>query len=85
MVTNHESLGRFAARYGFEIVGSVFPTTTGRGQPSARQLAQLVNDIRATGAPAIFVETGSNSDLAEQLGAEAGREGGHRSVHALVG
>jgi ABC-type Zn uptake system ZnuABC Zn-binding protein ZnuA len=26
LVTNHESLGRFAARYGFEIVGSIFPT-----------------------------------------------------------
>jgi ABC-type Zn uptake system ZnuABC Zn-binding protein ZnuA len=72
LVTNHESLGRFAARYGFEIVGAIFPTPTGEGSPSARGLAQLVADIRATGAPAIFVETGSNSGLADQVAAETG-------------
>jgi ABC-type Zn uptake system ZnuABC Zn-binding protein ZnuA len=72
LVTNHESLGRFAARYGFDIVGSIFPTPTGEGSPSARNLAQLVADIRATGAPAVFVETGSNNGLAKQVGAEAG-------------
>jgi manganese/iron transport system substrate-binding protein len=72
LVTNHESLGRFAARYGFEVVGSIFPTPTGEGSPSARRLSLLVADIRATGAPAIFVETGSSSGLAEQMGSEAG-------------
>ena len=74
LVTNHESFGRFAARYGFKIVGTVFPTTTGEGSPSARQLTSLVEEIRATGAPAIFLETGSNADLAEQVAAEAGIE-----------
>lgn len=72
LVTNHESLGRFAARYGFRIIGTVFPSPSGEGSPSARQLAQLVADIKALGAVAIFVETGSNTDLAEQVGAEAG-------------
>jgi ABC-type Zn uptake system ZnuABC Zn-binding protein ZnuA len=72
LVTNHESFGPFAARYGFEIVGTVFPTTTGEGSPSARQLTELVESIRGTGAPAIFLETGSNPDLAEQVAAEAG-------------
>jgi ABC-type Zn uptake system ZnuABC Zn-binding protein ZnuA len=72
LVTNHESFGRFAARYGFDIVGTVFPTTSGEGSPSARQLAGLIASIRATRAPAIFLETGSNADLAEQVAAEAG-------------
>jgi manganese/iron transport system substrate-binding protein len=33
-----------------------------------------VESIRTTGAPAIFLETGSSSDLAEQVAAEAGVE-----------
>jgi ABC-type Zn uptake system ZnuABC Zn-binding protein ZnuA len=74
LVTNHASFGRFAARYGFEIVGTVFQTTTGEGSPSARQLASLVESIRTTGAPAIFLETGSSPDLAEQVAAESGVE-----------
>jgi ABC-type Zn uptake system ZnuABC Zn-binding protein ZnuA len=74
LVTNHESLGRFATRYGFEIVGTIFPNSTGEGSPSARQLAELVGSIRATGAPALFLETGSNPDLAEQVAAETGVE-----------
>jgi len=72
LVTNHESFGRFAARYGFEVVGTVFPSATGEGSPSAQQLADLVGAIRATGAPAIFLETGSNTSMAEQVAREAG-------------
>jgi len=72
LVTNHESFGYFADRYGFRIVGSVFPSTEGEGTPSARQLAALVDRIKATGAPAILLETGSNPDLAAQLARETG-------------
>jgi ABC-type Zn uptake system ZnuABC Zn-binding protein ZnuA len=74
LVTNHESLGYFADRYGFRIVGTVFPTLGVEGTPSAKQLAALVEKIRATGAPAIFLETGSSADLARQVGRETGAE-----------
>lgn len=72
LVTNHQSLGYFAQRYGFTIVGTVFPTTTGEGSPSARQMAELISAIEESGAPAIFLETGSNPDLAEQVARETG-------------
>lgn len=74
LVTNHESLAYFAERYGFRIVGAVFPTTAGEGAPSAQQLAALVEDIRAADAPAIFLETGSNADLARRVAEETGVE-----------
>lgn len=74
LVTNHESLGRFANRYGFEIVGTIFPNLTGEGSPSARQLSRLIDSIRSAGAPAVFLETGSNTALAEQVAAETGIE-----------
>jgi len=72
LVTNHESLGWFADRYGLQVVGAIFPTTAGVGSASARQIADLVTDIKNSGAPAIFIETGSNEELARQVAAEAG-------------
>jgi ABC-type Zn uptake system ZnuABC Zn-binding protein ZnuA len=74
LVTNHESLGYFADRYRFRIVGTVFPTLGVEGTPSAKQLAALVEKIRVTGAPAIFLETGSSADLARQVARETGAE-----------
>lgn len=74
LVTNHESLGYFAGRYGFRVVGAVFPSVSGEGAPSAQQIAALVGEIRSTGAPAIFLETGSNAKLALQIAAETGVE-----------
>lgn len=72
LVTNHESLGYFADRYGFRIVGAVLPSVTTDASPSAQQLAGLVQKIRSSGAKAIFLETGSNPDLANQIAAETG-------------
>jgi ABC-type Zn uptake system ZnuABC Zn-binding protein ZnuA len=72
LVTNHESFGRFAERYGFKVVGSVFPSPDAEGTPSAQDIGGLIEQIRATGAPAIFLETGSNPDLANQVARETG-------------
>ena len=72
LVTNHETFGYFAERYGFTIVGTVFRTLGAEGTPSAKQLAQLVAAVREVDAPAIFLETGSNADLAEEVARETG-------------
>jgi ABC-type Zn uptake system ZnuABC Zn-binding protein ZnuA len=72
LVTNHESFGYFADRYGFRIVGTVIPSVSTNASPSAKELAALTDHIRQTGAPAIFLETGANPQLADQLAGEAG-------------
>lgn len=72
LVTNHESLGYFADRYGFRIVGTIIPSVSTGASPSAQQLARLVDAIKESGAPAIFLETGSNPQLARQLAQETG-------------
>ena len=72
LVTNHESLGYFADRYGFQIIGAIVPSVSSGASPSAQQLAALVDQIKATGARAIFLETGANPQLAEQVAAETG-------------
>ncbi len=70
LVTNHESLGYFADRYGFQIVGAIIPSVSSGASPSAQQLADLVDRIQATGVRGIFLETGSNPQLADQIAAE---------------
>ena len=72
LVTNHESFGYFADRYGFRVVGTVIPSVSTDASPSAQELARLVDRLKATGAPAIFLETGANPQLADQLAGETG-------------
>lgn len=72
LVTSHEAFGYFADRYGFQVVGTVIPGFSTGVSPSAQELAQLVEHIRETGAPAIFIETGANPQLARQLSLETG-------------
>jgi zinc/manganese transport system substrate-binding protein/manganese/iron transport system substrate-binding protein len=72
LVTNHDTFGYFAARYGFEVIGTVFKSVDPQQEPSARELAQLVAMIRAERVPAIFTENTVNPKLAEALAREAG-------------
>jgi manganese/iron transport system substrate-binding protein len=72
LVTNHESLGYFADRYGFTITGTIIPSISTSASPSAQQLARLIDRIKASHAPAIFLETGTNPQLADQVARETG-------------
>ena len=72
LVTNHESFGYFADRYGLKIIGTVVPSVSSDSAPSAQQLAELIDRIKATGAKAIFLETGTNPQLADQVAQETG-------------
>jgi len=72
LVTNHESFGYFADRYGFRVVGAIIPSVSTSASPSAQQLAALINQIKASGAPAIFLETGTNPQMAQQIAGETG-------------
>ncbi len=72
LVTNHETLGYFAARYGFEMVGAVIPQGTTAAEPSASDIAALIDQIREVGAPAIFAENTVNSSVAQQIADETG-------------
>jgi len=72
LVTNHESLGYFADRYDFAIVGTILASVSSTASPSAQELAQLVTHIKATGVKAIFLETGTNPQLANQIAQDTG-------------
>jgi ABC-type Zn uptake system ZnuABC Zn-binding protein ZnuA len=70
LVTNHESLGYFADRYGFTVVGALVPSFSSQAAPSAQQMAALVDQIKATGARAIFLDAADSPNLADQIASE---------------
>lgn len=73
LITSHDSLGYFAYRYGFEVVGAVIPSvTTESSDANAGELAQLVDTIKGSSVPTIFVENITNPDLIEQVANSAG-------------
>ncbi len=73
LVTNHDALGYFARRYGFQIIGAVIPSaTTEAADPSAKETADLLNIIKVNGVHAIFSENMANPKLAQTLAKEAG-------------
>lgn len=71
LVTNHDALGYFADRYGFEVVGSIFPGGGTLSEPSTADLADLVDLINERGIGAIFAETTESATLARAVAAEA--------------
>jgi zinc/manganese transport system substrate-binding protein len=74
LVTNHEALGYFANRYGFEVVGVIIPGGSTLADPSSAQLAELVEVMRREGVTVIFGETTEPSALAEAVAFELGND-----------
>jgi zinc/manganese transport system substrate-binding protein len=70
LVTNHDTLGYLASRYGFEIVGAAIPSTTTAAAASAANLADLAETIETSGVPAVFAEVSAPADLARALADE---------------
>jgi ABC-type Zn uptake system ZnuABC Zn-binding protein ZnuA len=70
VVSFHDAFPYFAAAYGLTIVGNIVDAP---GQdPSAGQIAALVQAIRSSGAKAIFAEAQFNDALAQTIAGETG-------------
>ena len=74
LVTDHEALSYFAARYGFNLIGTVTPGYSTLAESSAQQLAELEDWIGQYAVPAVFVGAGVNPALAERLAGDTGVE-----------
>jgi ABC-type Zn uptake system ZnuABC Zn-binding protein ZnuA len=72
LVTTHDALGYYARRFGFEIVGTVIPSRSTRGQASAGETADLIAKIRRENVPAIFAEQAVNADVEKAIADETG-------------
>jgi ABC-type Zn uptake system ZnuABC Zn-binding protein ZnuA len=71
IITNHDSLGYLAARYDFEVIGTVIPGSTTSAATNPGDFARLVDLIVAEGVSVIFAENTDSTVLADQLGSEA--------------
>ena len=76
-MTYHDSFPFFAPRYGFEIIGAVQPSDF--TEPSAREVARLIDQVRETGVPAIFGSEVFPSPVMKQIA----KEGGARFIDQL--
>jgi len=72
LVTTHDALGYYARRYGIRVVGAVIPSRSTVAQPSAGEIAALVQTIRREHVKAVFAESSVNPDVEGALAREAG-------------
>jgi zinc/manganese transport system substrate-binding protein len=85
IVTGHESLGYFADRYTFEMIGAVIPSVTSQAETSAGELAELTKKIKEAGVPALFVEVGTPAATAQAIARDSGAKVVELPTHALPG
>ncbi len=72
LLTYHDSFPYFGPRYGLEIIGAVQPSDF--TEPSAREVAELINQIRESEVPAIFGSEVFPSPVMAQIAKEGGAE-----------
>lgn len=83
LVTGHESLGYFAERYGFEIIGTILPGLTSGSEVSAGNLADVKQAVEQSGVDVVFTEIGTPSASARVLSEELGVEVVEISTHLI--
>jgi ABC-type Zn uptake system ZnuABC Zn-binding protein ZnuA len=76
LVTTHDALGYYAARYGLEVVGAVIPALTTQAQASAGEVDELIETIRHERVKAIFAESSINPKLERVIADESGAQVG---------
>ena len=72
LVTTHDALGRFADRYGIEVVGAVIPSLSTRGQPSAGDTARLIETIEREDVRVLFTEQTVKPEVEAAIARETG-------------
>lgn len=70
LLTYHDAYAYFAENYGFTVIGAIQPADF--GEPSPQEVANLIEQVRDTGVPAIFGSEVFPSPILDQVAAEAG-------------
>lgn len=82
VITAHSAFGYFGDAYGIEFIAPEGLST--EAEPSARDIAKLIEQIRRENVPALFLENVADSRLLQRIGAETGvRIGGRLYSDAL--
>lgn len=83
LVTGHRSMGYFAQRYGFKVVGVIIPSLSTQAQVSAADVVALKKTIQENNVKAIFTEVGTSPAVARAISEETGVKVVELTTHAL--
>ena len=70
MISTHRAFGYFAAAYGVEFIAPLGVST--ESEPSARDIAGIITQIKQAKIPAVFLENISDPRLIQRISAETG-------------
>lgn len=70
LLTYHDAYAYFAKHYGWTVIGAIQPSSF--DEPSAKEVAALIEQVRSTGVQAIFGSEVFPSSVLEQIGTETG-------------
>ena len=74
VISTHDAFGYFAAEYGIAFIAPLGVST--ETEPSARDIAGLIGQIKASKIPAVFLENISDDRLIRRIAAETGAKVG---------
>ncbi|HTO67168.1 MAG TPA: metal ABC transporter substrate-binding protein [Bradyrhizobium sp.] len=84
VISTHDAFGYFAAAYGVAFIAPLGVST--ETEPSARDIAKIIAQVRAEKIPAVFLENISDDRLVGRIAAETGaRIGGTLFSDSLTG
>lgn len=74
VISTHDAFGYFAAEYGIQFIAPLGVST--ETEPSARDIATIIGQIKAQKIPAVFLENISDDRLIRRIAAETGSKVG---------
>jgi zinc/manganese transport system substrate-binding protein len=74
MISTHDAFGYFAARYGIEFIAPVGVST--EAEPSARDIADIIAQVKTEHIPAVFLERIGDPRLMRRISEETGAKVG---------
>jgi zinc/manganese transport system substrate-binding protein len=83
LVTGHESMGYFADRFDFTLIGAIVPGLSDQAETSSSDLAALEAKIKSVGVKAIFTELGTSAATAQAVAQDTGAKVVELSTHVL--
>jgi zinc/manganese transport system substrate-binding protein len=74
VISTHSAFGYFAAAYGIEFIAPLGVST--ESEPSARDIAKIITQIKQAKIPAVFLENVTDPRLVQRISAETGAKVG---------
>ena len=74
VISTHNAFGYFAAAYGIEFIAPLGVST--ESEPSARDIAKIITQVKQAKIPAVFLENVTDPRLVQRISAETGAKVG---------